>query len=499
MTFRPLAFLSAIAVVASIAGCSGGGGKSTPAPTPTPTPTATPTPGGSTCSASSTAGVTGARRAPRASGGLVPNRLYVTYKAGVRSVASVEKNSAVVRTDDLGSTNGMAHHIVNLAPGVDAETMAASLRTNASVQSVDRLHYRSALGDGVANDTLLNNDDQWYLYKTNVDPGAWALTHGSPSISVAIIDTGVDLTGANRGGNDFNVTFAESVINGVRTTGNAAAQDTNGHGTNVAGLAVAQTNNTYGFAGVGWSTSLQAYRIFPSTTASSDCQTADSGDEALAINDAVTNGASVINLSLGSPQSGGFDPAEQNAIEAAISAGVVVVAAAGNEYPTSDGQQVDYPAAYPGVIAVGASAVGTHTANVYSSIQNEVVASYSNSGPTLVAPGGDAGTDTTGNDRLLWIEGYSTTTANFPGDQCTNSVPPGGTVPVCRVLFNGTSQATPQVSGAVALMMAKHGGSRSLSPAAVKSILTSTADNIGDTTARQGAGRLNTGNAVSHS
>ena len=169
------------------------------------------------------------------------------------------------------------------------------------------------------------------------------------------------------------------------------------------------------------------------------------------------------------------DPAEENAIEAAISAGVVVVAANGNEFGdgTSDGNQPDYPAGYPNVIAVGASAVGTHTANSYSSITNETVASYSNAGPTLVAPGGDAGNDTTGSDRLLWIEGYSTTTATYPPDQCTDS---GG---VCRVLFNGTSQATPQVAAAVALMEAYHGGKRSLSPATVTSILTSTADNIG--------------------
>ena len=158
---------------------------------------------------------------------------------------------------------------------------------------------------------------------------------------------------------------------------------------------------------------------------------------------------------------------------------------------STDGNQPDYPAAYPGVIAVGASAVGTHTANQYASITSETVASYSNSGPTLVAPGGDAGSDMTGTDRLLWIEGYSTTTAGYPPDQCSDT---GG---VCRVLFNGTSQATPQVAGTVALMEAYHGGKRSLTPATVTSILTSTADNIGAPSNRQGAGRLNAANAVS--
>ena len=136
--------------------------------------------------------------------------------------------------------------------------MAASLRANPSVQSVDRLHYRSLLGDGVANDPYLNNDDQWYLYKTNVDPGAWKLTHGASGVTVAVIDTGVDETDQ-----DFIFDFKESVVNGVTHHRQRRVQDTNGHGTNTAGLATAQTNNSYGFAGVGWSTQLARVQDFP--------------------------------------------------------------------------------------------------------------------------------------------------------------------------------------------------------------------------------------------
>ncbi len=502
MTVRPLGLLSSFALVASLVACGGGGSGggggtippgsgggsgsgSVPTAAPTAVPTATPTPGNSNA-CSSYARTAGVRRAALASGGVVPNRLYVTYKPGVRSAASVEHNASVLRASDVGTLGAAVHEAITLAPGVDAATMAATLRRDASVQSVDRVHYRGTLSDAVANDQYLDNDDQWYLYKTNVDAGAWALTHGGNGVSVAVIDTGVDETNP-----DFVFDWKESDVNGVRTTGNGSVQDTNGHGTNTAGLATAQTNNTYGFAGIGWSTHLQAYKIFPNATATSDCQEADTADEATAINDAVAHGASVISLSLGSPQSDGADPAEQAAVEAAISAGVTVVAANGNEYGdgTTDGNQSDYPAAYPGVIAVGASAVGTHSANVYSSIANETVASYSNSGPTLVAPGGDAG-NADGTDRLLWIEGYSTTTAAYQPDQCSDS---GG---VCRVLFNGTSQATPQVAGVAALMEAYHGGARSLTPAQVKSILTSTADNIGANSTRQGAGRLDAAAAV---
>ena len=117
------------------------------------------------------------------------------------------------------------------------------------------------------------------------------------------------------------------------------------------------------------------------------------------------------------------------------------------------------------------------------------MSSYSNSGPTLVAPGGDASAGD--SDLLHWIEGYSTTTAAFAADRCSNS---GG---VCRVLFTGTSQATPQVAGTVALMEAYHGGPRSLTPARVLQLLQQTADPLpGISSTRQGAGRLNAGNAV---
>ena len=470
------------AAVAALTACGGGGGGSTP---PVVAPAPTPTPAASTCSSVSSGGRRIAARA--AAGGVVPDRLFVTYRsaAGTRGAQSVERAANVMRAVDLGMSGGQPMRAVTLAPGSDAATVSAALRRDPAVADVQPVHYRSLAGDGVANDQFLDNVDQWYLYKTNVDPGAWAITHGAANVSVAVIDTGVDETNV-----DFVFDVKERVVGGVKAIGNGVVQDTNGHGTNTSGLATALTNNAYGFAGVGYATHLQAYDIFPPATASSDCQSADTADEATAIRDAVANGASVISLSIGSPQSAGSDAGERAAVAFAIASGVTVVAAAGNEFPTSDGQQVDFPAAYPGVIAVGASGVTNLVANSYASITAETVASYSNSGPTLVAPGGDAN-GTSDSDVLHWIEGYSTTTAAFAADRCSNS---GG---VCRVLFNGTSQATPQVAGTVALMEAFHGGPRSLAPATVASLLQSTADVLpAIASTRQGAGRLNAGRAI---
>lgn len=498
-----------------LAACGGGGGGSGTVAPATPTPS--PTPVSVSCTSSvarqaaaasslagsgasfATASVPLTRRPLlRGGGGIVPDQLYVTYRpsAGARSVESAERSVAVVRAVDIATVSGQTIRAITLPSGSDLTAAAASLRQSSDVADVSNVHYRKLSSDPTAggNDPYFENVDQWYLYKTNVvknalSSGAWNLSTGCSRVSVAVIDTGVDLSGNDT--LDFAVDYAEKVLNGVVTTGNAAVQDTNGHGTNTAGLATALANNGYGFAGVGFSTHLQVYKIFPDATSSSDKQSASTSDEARAISDAVAHGASVISLSIGSAQSQGADTGEQAAIASAIANGVTVVAANGNEYPTADGQQPDYPAGYPGVIAVGASAVQNTIANSYGSITAEVVASYSNSGPTLVAPGGDATTNTD-NDILHWIEGYSTTTAAYPPDKCSNS----GTPPTCRVLFNGTSQATPQVAGMVALMQAYHGGPRSLTPAQVTSILTSTADSIGQPASRQGAGRVNAGRAV---
>ena len=90
---------------------------------------------------------------------------------------------------------------------------------------------------------------------------------------------------------------------------------------------------------------------------------------------------------------------------------------------------------------------------------------------------------------MNWIEGYDTTTAAYPPDKCSNA---GG---ICRALFAGTSQATPQVAGTIALMMAYHGGT--IAPANVKGILAANSDPLpGIPGTRQGAGRLNAYKAV---
>jgi subtilisin family serine protease len=472
--------VSALMLSVPLAGCGGGGGgggSSVPQATPTPVPTATPAP--TTCTSIATS-PSGGRRGAVATGSLVSsNQLYVTYRSSSgRGVQAIDRAAGVVRALDLGASNGVAHRAVTVAAGADLSATTAQLRALPDVVDVAPVHLRVPLA--VPNDPLYENVDQWYLFRTNASAG-WALSQGN-GIAVAVIDTGVDEQNPDLAP---KLDVHESVINGTVSTAAGSAQDTDGHGTNVAGLATAATNNGYGFAGVGFNARLQAYRIFQAATAANPCPTASTADEAGAIRDAVANGASVISLSIGGRPTNPPDQAESQAVAFAIANNVTVVAAGGNGGDPSP----DAPGAYPGVIAVGASSAIDAVANVYASITGESVASYSDSGVTLVAPGGDPSSTTKDQDDLHWIEGYSTTPTALPANQCSGT-------PVCRVLFAGTSQATPQVSGTVALMMAYHGGAKSLSPAMVTQLLTSTADSIGQPAGRQGAGRLNIGRAV---
>ncbi len=410
-----------------------------------------------------------------------PNRVFVTYRD---ASASVGRRAASVNVEAYEHTSGVdiadrgaqgLTRAVAVPSGVSADAFTKRLQSHSEVASVSPVHYRYVFSTTpvIPNNTHFQADQQWYEYATNM-PNAWAYTKGD-GIKIAVIDTGVDATNPNIAN---KITFSESIVAGVTTVGNAAVQDTDGHGSNVSSIAASVTNNGVGWAAYGWNVGLIPIRIFPPTTAANESTNqADTADEAAAVYDAVANGADVINLSLGGTADSGVDPVELTAIEYAIGKGVAVVAADGNEGP---GNITDYPAGYPGVIAVGASALNDNNTGIVAASNVETVASYSNDYPTLVAPGGDPnpGNDT---DYLHWIYNVATTTGGAPDLKCSGD---------CGFLFAGTSQATPQVSGAVALALAAKGGPRSLTPAQVSTLLQATADSIVTNPIRQGAGRL---------
>ncbi len=199
---------------------------------------------------------------------------------------------------------------------------------------------------------LVTNDPylpfQWGQYKiqtaNSTDTSAWDITQGDQSIKVAVLDTGIEET---------HTDLVGKVVENNNFTTSALANDLHGHGTHVAGIIAANTNNNFQFAGVGYNSTLMNGKVLGDN---------GSGNYSWLINGivwAADNGARVINISLGGPSS---SQALEEAINYAWSKGAVVVAAAGNCGGTDYAQngclsfnQLFYPAYYTSAIAVGAT------------------------------------------------------------------------------------------------------------------------------------------------
>lgn len=409
----------------------------------------------------------------------VSDRLAVNYhraalRSGNRSARDVESFEGFARARDLGPGDADTQTRVVAVPGsMNLSAAAQALRAHPEVASVNFIQQRFATASTPVfpNDSHFKTTEQWDMYQIGA-PNAWGYTIGNAnSPKLAIIDTGYD---ANHQDLIGKVVYAERDIKTVTSgvvVSLTAAQDTDGHGTNVSGVAGANTNNAFGFAGVSYNVPLEVFKIFPDGPGSG----AGTDDEAQAIYDAVATGARVINLSIGSTQDLGPDPLERDAVAYAIARNVVVVAAAGNEGLGT----MDFPGGYPGVVAVGATSLrDNNTGNPANA--TEYVASYSNYGPglTIVAPGGDPN-GSSDPDFLHWVYNLYTTTPFDPSQKCSN-------INDCKAFFAGTSQATPHVAGAAALLLARN---PNLTATQVVQILISTADDIRDP--HQGNGRLN--------
>jgi len=546
---RTLFRSGSILVIAAfiLSACGGGGGGVNPSPTPTPTPTpqttGTPVPivpgpdaaadcpstgslptsvarqSFATGFAASTQEAVRRRGVMRAAGSAryVPGLITVTYDAATGSSAldKMAARGALRAVADMQfSSLGTRARALAVDPS-QAGSIMAQLRKLKGVRTVERAQYRHVTSITAndpyyigANGTVAPYFEtdllpgQWDMHIINV-AGGWSLFSAPPVVGkpIAVIDTGADVLHPELAGGKIVRTgcfVTYPATQNVQSSG-PYVTDTDGHGTNVAGISDEDTNNAFAFAGVGYGSLLYAYRIFP-TDPSAGCENSTSAqcsttnvDEASAISDAVSNGAKVINLSIGAPGplSTCRDTVEENAVENAISAGVVVVAAAGNETAAS----LDCPGAYPGVIAVGATGLlGTGTA------VTEKVATYSNyvtsglqsgGGAYLVAPGGDPSGSTDSN-FLHWIENIYSSAA-YNAANCASTADYFGETNDCRILIAGTSQATPHVAGAAALILAVK---PSYTPAQVATALCNGADSISST--KQGCGRLNVAGALTY-
>jgi subtilase family protein len=216
------------------------------------------------------------------------------------------------------------------APADKRDEALAALERSAAVKDVER----ELLIDGL-DTTPTDPDwpDQWGLRRAGF-PAAWDVTHGSRSVIVAVIDTGVDAS---------HPELKDALVPG-RDIVNADndPSDDNGHGTAVAGVVAARANNGTGVAGACWNCSIMPVKVLGADGAGT------TADVAAGIIWAADHGARVINLSLGAP---GTTEALSAAVAYALGKDAVIVAAAGN----SSSVTPFYPAAAPNVIGVAAT------------------------------------------------------------------------------------------------------------------------------------------------
>lgn len=355
---------------------------------------------------------------------------------------------------------------ISFAENINENDLKTLLISDPSIEYIQKANIYKM--DEIPNDSLIN--EQWALSKVDAF-NAWDITQGADTVLLGIIDTGIDYnhpdlknnifinsgeTGIDNFGNDKRFNGIDDDGNGFiddyqgwdftdrlgfpfdSTGGDYLTWDNNpfddqGHGTYIAGIAAAESNNRIGIAGVAPKIKLLNLRAFdPGGYGEED-------DVAAAILYAVKMGCKVINMSFGDEA---FSYVLRDVIQYAYSQNVVLVASSGN----SGSDAPHYPSGYSEVICVG------------NSTEQDYVAGSSNFGSTLdlVAPGSSIITTAKNSS-------YAT--------------------------VSGTSAAAPFVSASAALILSVN----NFTNEEVKQILKTTSDDIGQTgwDLNSGAGRLN--------
>ena len=326
------------------------------------------------------------------------------------------------------------------------------LRGGTPADAINRLRatgdYEFVEPDYIRTASLVPNDtrypEQWALNNTGNNPGSgggiagsdikaqagWDIRSSAPdAVVVAVIDSGLRTTHidiaanlwtnpgevAGNGVDDDGNGYIDD-INGINaivarnTSGSGNPNDDAGHGSHVAGIIGAVGNNGIGIAGVAWSVKIMPLKFLGSTG------TGLVSDAIECIDYAIAKGAQIINASYGAQDPKNFSQAELEAIRRAQNAGIIFVAAAGNDGLNLDVSRA-YPASYPldNIIAVGNS---TNLDDPSSS------SNFGSGAVELFAPG-------------------------------TSILSLGITNNNDYVVLSGTSMAAPHVSGALALIKAQ--------------------------------------------
>jgi Subtilisin-like serine proteases len=298
---------------------------------------------------------------------------------------NIEKKLTDMQAKNIGKKE---NHIYKIK--MDKDTILKNLAQGCEIEYIEA---DTKLKQCFTPNDPLYSSQQWNINSLNVDK-VWDTTKGSSQIMIAVIDSGLEQTHP-----DFNNL---TILNGYDYIfDDYDLWDSTGHGTFVSGIIAASGNNNIGIAGIAWNV-----KILPLHVMMSD-GTAYNSDVAQAIYDAADVGANIINISMGSQTN---DSTVQNAVSYALSKGVLLVAAAGNDGDNT----LEYPAAYPGVISVG------------STNRNDTRSSFSNY-----------------NSLIDFVA---------PGEQITSTIDPYFGNNNYYAIGSGTSFSAPHVTGIIALM-----------------------------------------------
>lgn len=342
--------------------------------------------------------------------GVSKKQVLVTFK-GQADLNQFQSRNKMRVSNVISPINAATIEISGMSP----EQAVAKLKADPSVASAE-FDRAVILDDVKVNDPMRGK--QYALDKVNA-PEAWGLTMGKSDVVIAIVDSGVDLEHPD----------LKAKLIKPKSTVDATAKDDMGHGTHVAGIAAALTNNNEGIAGLAANAKIMPVRVLGGPSGGSAATVAEG------VIYAADNGADVINMSLGF-----YDKPEvlEKAVQYALSKNVVIVATMGN----NNIERRRYPAAFDGVIAVGS----TDSADKKSQ--------FSNFGDwiSVSAPGSD----------IL---------STFP----TYPVQINGTKTYASL--SGTSMAAPLVAGLAGLVRSQY---PNMAPAQVKALIEKTSVDLGD-------------------
>lgn len=300
--------------------------------------------------------------------------LLVKFKAGTLTASTLKAHQSVGATV-LKSFKIIPNlELVKLPNDTSIKDAVLKYMSDPLVEYAEPNYIRKATAT-IPNDQYFYQ--QWALHNTGSfasgtagadikAPQAWDIHTGNSSIIIAVLDTGIDYNHSDLSGNIW-INTNEIPNNGIDDDGNGKIDDwrgwnfvsnnnnpmdNNGHGTFVSGIAGAKTNNSIGIAGLMWNAKIMALKFLDAEGEGT------LADEILAIQYAIAKGAKIINASYSGSS---YSQAEFDALSLANSAGVLVMAAAGNGGNDDIGDNNDfypeYPASYalPNIISIAAT------------------------------------------------------------------------------------------------------------------------------------------------